>query len=901
MLAPGCLRAAWGMFCHMSVDDHHKHEKSPGKPPALLRCNCPVMILVVLALSVVPVLAAKVNIGDRSTWRSYKTAVDGGPQVEVAVHNVGEVWMTVSNIGQFGTGYLGPSVDPITGLETPSCVFPGNSNLNYLYVGAFWIGAVVGRDTLVSIGVDDYYNVIELWPDTWRGIERRSIRPSSAFFSEQARSEQDFIAVYADTLRNPSYVAIDATDGRPHTPLNIEITQRSYAWSYSYARDFILFDYSIRNIGFRTLSDVYMGIYVDGDVHHSSLFGELGYGEDICGFRRDFPSGSPCGFKDTINLAYITDNDGDPSDLGDFTKSSARGAAGVRVVRTPSDSLKYSFNWWVTNYEDASLDFGPRRVGTADDPFRDMDGILGTPMGDKNKYYIMRHREFDYDQLFTAVDHTAEGWLPGPSYKEDVADGFDARYLLSFGPFDIYPGEVLPVTFAWVLGDRVHRYPNDFEQLFNPNNPEIYYETLDFSDVAINSKWASWIYDNPGYDTDGNGYLGKYRICSLESTLVIDSNLVPWESTWVSTRADTSYYEGDGVPDFRAAAPPTPPVLEVLPRLTETATGELVIRWNGLVTETEKDVFSGRRDFEGYRVYQSLTSQSADYVLMASYDLEDYNRWTWSPTWEEWLLREPPFTLDSLRSLYGDDFRPLHHDIDNPLYVANPEGADSAFYFSRQDWNTGDLHDTLGIHKRFPEEPYPTTLDVDSASIYYPEELTREGRFKYFEYQYVLRNLLPSRLYYVTVTSFDYGSPGQGLEALESSPGINSVAAYPQNPARLVEENGLKVVVYPNPYRLDANYRARGFEGLDREDLPNDRVRAIHFTNLPHRCTIRIFSLDGDLIRELHHDYPPDHPQAMHETWDLITRNTQAVVSGIYYYSVESEWGNQLGKLVIIM
>ena len=34
--------------------------------------------------------------------------------------------------------------------------------------------------------------------------------------------------------------------------------------------------------------------------------------------------------------------------------------------------------------------------------------------------------------------------------------------------------------------------------------------------------------------------------------------------------------------------------------------------------------------------------------------------------------------------------------------------------------------------------------------------------------------------------------------------------------------------------------------------------------------------------------------------WDLISRNTQAVVSGIYLYSVESAQGTQVGKFVII-
>ena len=178
--------------------------------------------------------------------------------------------------------------------------------------------------------------------------------------------------------------------------------------------------------------------------------------------------------------------------------------------------------------------------------------------------------------------------------------------------------------------------------------------------------------------------------------------------------------------------------------------------------------------------------------------------------------------------------------------------------------------------------------------------MTEDGYLKYFEYEYVLRDLLPSRLYFVSVTAFDYGSPGHGLKALETNPTINAVGAYPQNAVALVEEEIPEVVVYPNPYRIDGQYRAYGFEGLG-SDRPDDRVRAIHFTNLPHKCTIKIYSIDGDLIREINHDCASEDPTCMHEQWDLITRNTQAVVSGIYYYVVESEFGNQIGKLVIIM
>ena len=76
----------------------------------------------------------------------------------------------------------------------------------------------------------------------------------------------------------------------------------------------------------------------------------------------------------------------------------------------------------------------------------------------------------------------------------------------------------------------------------------------------------------------------------------------------------------------------------------------------------------------------------------------------------------------------------------------------------------------------------------------------------------------------------------------------------------------------------------------------------IHFVNLPAKCTISIYSLDGDLIRTIDHDKDISDPEATHDTWDLITRNTQLTVSGIYYWTIESENGEtQIGKLVLIM
>jgi hypothetical protein len=848
-----------------------------------------------------------------------KAATDA-PYVMLGAHKIGQIGLSITNQGHFGKGFIPGVSDPFSGGQAPSCIYPYPSVMNYLFAGSFWIGAVVGRDTLVSVGADGWHGTMELWPDPEpRGkiIMRSLSNPDDV----DAVSEQDFIAMYTDTLTDPNYVTQGPLDNRPHIPLGIEITQKSYAWSYSYADDFVLFDYRIKNIGRKELKNVYMGIYVDGDVGKEGTYDDAQ--DDICGFKREIPSPQGCGFIDTINIAWIADNNGKYGEEPcPYNNNSITSVTGVRVVRTPEDTLKYSFNWWVS-HSSPNLDFGPRQRGTLDDPFRDFGGFLGTPEGDRNKYYIMRHEEFDYDQLFSAIDHSDEGWLPPVPLSNDIANGYDTRYLLSFGPFDISPGEVLPLSFAYVAGEHFHTDCDAFSTIFDPLDPTPYYETFSFKEFGENATWASWIYDNPGVDTDNDGYRGKKRYCVNDSEWVADTITVDSiVEHWIYTDVDTIYYEGDGIPDFVGASPPPPPQMwrismngdtlgsKIIPRLTENNLGELKVRWNGYRTETTPDRFSNDYDFEGYRVYLAISPDPRSFSLVASYDKDDYNRHIWNPIAQIWQVTEIPFTLDSLKKIYGEDFNPDYYSIPEAMY----SWQGNLYYFTQEDWNNSDLTDMDGIHKVYPEEPPPTALSLDSARLLYPEELTEDGLFfKYYEYEFTIKLLLPSQLYYVAVTSFDFGAPGSKLTSLENPPSRNFVAEYAANDNSTVVEKGLNVIVYPNPYKITGNYRDIGFEGRNiidgvfsgyaviQEDLPDERVRAIHFLNLPNKCTIKIYTIDGDLVRTIEHDYPKDSPRSMHEKWDLITRNTQMVVSGIYYYTVESAYGNQVGKLVIIM
>ncbi|UCE24891.1 MAG: hypothetical protein JSU74_02235, partial [Candidatus Zixiibacteriota bacterium] len=558
----------------------------------------------------------------------------------------------------------------------------------------------------------------------------------------------------------------------------------------------------------------------------------------------------------------------------------------VRVVRTPADSLAYSYNWWIIDYSEPSRDWGPRQIGTPEDPFRDFgDTRLGTPSGDRNKYYVMRHKEFDYDLLFAGVDHSADGWLPPPENALDIADGYDTRNLLSFGPFNIDPGEKLPITFAWIGGEGFHQDPWDFG-VFDPRAPEAYYDRLSFSDLATNSRWASWIYDNPGVDTDGDNYFGEFRVCCHDTTYT--------EQGVEYTACDTTWHKGDRIPDFKGASPPPAPVLSIYPSV-----GSLKIRFNGLNSETTVDRFSGEIDFEGYRVYMGRDDRESSFSLVASYDREDYNKFVFDYSRESYVLLEKPFTREALLELYGnlpgvENFDPMDYPRDNPF--EHPLFADSVFYFAPQDFNQSILGKDTPIDKAFPNQPYPSSLFPEECDS---TELTEDGHLKYFEYQITIDNLLPTVPYYVSVTAFDFGSPEVGLASLETSI-INSAApAYPLSSVEDVDEKDLKVFVYPNPYRADAQYDQLGFENRDGTEAES-RMRRIHFANLPKVCKIYIYSIDGDLVRELDHNCPEGGPEAMHDSWNLITRNTQAAVTGLYYWVVESEEGVQMGKFVII-
>jgi hypothetical protein len=63
------------------------------------------------------------------------------------------------------------------------------------------------------------------------------------------------------------------------------------------------------------------------------------------------------------------------------------------------------------------------------------------------------------------------------------------------------------------------------------------------------------------------------------------------------------------------------------------------------------------------------------------------------------------------------------------------------------------------------------------------------------------------------------------------------------------------------------------------------------------RCTIKIWTVAGDLVAEFDHDGSRGDGEA---PWDLVSRNGQNVESGLYLFTVDSPLGHQMGRFVVI-
>ncbi len=108
---------------------------------------------------------------------------------------------------------------------------------------------------------------------------------------------------------------------------------------------------------------------------------------------------------------------------------------------------------------------------------------------------------------------------------------------------------------------------------------------------------------------------------------------------------------------------------------------------------------------------------------------------------------------------------------------------------------------------------------------------------------------------------------------------------------RAGEEIKAEPYVVPNPYVGAASFEAERFAISGRGE------RRLEFRNLTPNCTIRIYTIRGELVQTLYHDGSNNGFVA----WDLRSKDNLDVAPGLYIFHVDGEaLGSHIGKFAII-
>jgi hypothetical protein len=101
-----------------------------------------------------------------------------------------------------------------------------------------------------------------------------------------------------------------------------------------------------------------------------------------------------------------------------------------------------------------------------------------------------------------------------------------------------------------------------------------------------------------------------------------------------------------------------------------------------------------------------------------------------------------------------------------------------------------------------------------------------------------------------------------------------------------------KITVVPNPYISTAKWESRTLFTTGRGS------RRIEFKKLPAKCTIRIYTVTGVLVKTLFKD---SSPQDGSLSWDLLSDDGMDIAYGLYIFHVDApDIGEYIGKFAVV-
>jgi len=815
--------------------------------------------------TVVGLLAAVIALAAAATEQAAWARATLPPQEQVYAirapllyrHNVGLLDLAITNIGIIGN----PFVDDVSA---------GWQGGDYLYAASLWIGAVAS-DNLPYVSTGAYET--ELRPsldqiDTIYPAYEGVLHGNRPGFSDNADDDEDGLVDEdfpngrdddGDGDIDEDFAAIsqqmfaceywDYTDEAQavfpeHRPLNLKIRQASYSWSTAGANEFVGFDFRIRNEGFELLRDLYLGFFVDSDAGPKNA---EGYYEDDRGayFTTDTT------FVDnTINFACDS-RDGTPKDCALQTLH-----LDICYMYDVPDDGENAKGGDVDGY------FGGMFLGHTTDPSE-------TRAPESVKIHTARF--FSGSNAYPAGDpaNDTERYdllQSGQKQQRPTGPPSDYRYCFSAGPFREFPPNTeLELQVAFVIGqfqDGMINNAIQAQKIYNGSWENVDGDVLGRTPPEIGKELCLRAVE------EGEATIWRDPCDSLNPTQRTVKDVVCLPENYVDNDCDccTPLYRDQNQAVSGAGretlvhwvgpvAPPPPrtnidetddPSLFV-----EAPAGDrrVTIQWDN-TAELTADPTQKRILFTGYRIYR----------------VEGWNRPVGSagPAPTDWsqiadISLDPPDGLGPASPWYLTRFR---RDIDSTHIVI-----------------TG------------------SRLEHEKEKWYYPV-----GRYSYTD----TLGLKNGMLYFYDVTAYSSWQDttwaivnGDSVASfirreLNSQPSASErdavIPVWPAEQAGKIE--GIRVV--PNPY-----VRGRNPFGWDLTPSNADPTGTrIAFVGLPAQdCQVKIYTLSGDLVQTL------EHPASLGDGavfWNLISRNGQDIVSGIYIYSAECGGKNKIGRFVVV-
>jgi hypothetical protein len=839
------------------------------------------------------------------------------------VLDVGELQVNITNHGLIGSQYS----SDVPYSQAPSGQWPGGSGNEYLWGAGLWVGGKLGGEPSVSTGQyerelrpasrlsDTIYEArggFILRPIPYDHPTGRRLPEANSDDDHDYKFDEDYMNGRDDdddgqvdedfAQLGDQLMTCTMFDNLPliseiypsHRPLGIRVVQRAFAWYQEGQENIVGLDFEVTNVGFETVEDVYLGFFVDCDIQARSLGSNVP--DDMAGMFSGAVRAEDGTFY-RADIAYMKDG---------AASNPLPGCFGVMLIDHTTEFLGRSAPY---HPEINSFQIFATNASVIQD---------GEPNNDADRYYLMSRTTHDRN-----------------TRPEEATD---MKFLISSGPFTpLEPGKKLDYKLALVIGNGLDGMLRTAVEAGKIGAGRWYNQDNNWSTGRLGREtkvclgdYAAWASgEDPIYghrlNFMNNDCAGDYPIIFEDVIIdeVLDLDSEGNHCVWVNMDNCEECFRARGVDctpqifhstymghvktgvygrekhypwSLYRETPPPAPGFRVMP-----GNHRVEVFWDDR-SEYVPDPDRGVIDFESYRVWRvdhwvrppgtspEAVPPAERWGMIAEFDLINFI---------------PPgvggsSTLRTLGRNTGlEDAVYLPACLADPAFAGLAEEMQTVVdsdtqnrWLSRPPVRNPDGSVAEGMEGLIPWETYPDVLDTFFAVTNRAEAEDVVAKPSTRFYHYVDVDAPNGFQVYYSVTASDHllvEVDGQYLPAgygFQEDPGIVFQTTVPRPDAQTAQQRatqGQNIYVYPNPATRESLQEFLA-QAPNHQDPSGLRVM---WNNLPQaHNVIHIFTESGDLVDTIHHD---GFSQGGSVSWNLISRNGQEIVSGIYLYVVKSD------------